>query len=317
MANHPATRPRATAIENVGWFVYIHDKAREITMPDTIDFDLLLAELPVRVLTSRLMHAKESWSGMTIRSGFWRLYCNARSGGSVVVDNCVYPLRPGRIHIVPAWLQFTTALKQPVEHNYLHFDLVGLPAPLVQELFPRPVTVELSDVGQPLVRAWLADLHAPVQQNLAAAFRAKALTHWALAQVMEQLPQQAQQRISRYYAGDDDLLPALEYIDRHLDALLTNDVLADRCAMSVDHFIRRFRQHTGQTPAQYVIDARIKHAAQLLIFTSQSIEAVATATGFRDRYYFSRVFAQRIGMAPATYRRTEAVRTIDQVQREA
>jgi len=74
------------------------------------------------------------------------------------------------------------------------------------------------------------------------------------------------------------------------------------CHSSVDHFIRVFKQWTGQTPAQYILDTRVKAAAHELLFTDGSIDSIAEETGFRDRFYFSRVFKRRMGLAPAEYR---------------
>lgn len=269
-------------------------------------YDRLLSDFNVRLLTSRLMRAGANWNGVSIRSGFWRLYVNSRSGGGVRVRGRAYPLAPGHVHLVPAWCGFKTWLTREVNHFYLHFDLVGLPAPLVTELFREPVSFALGAGGRALVADWTEDL-LRARRTLPAANRARALLHWTLAHLVEGLSEDDRARVSRHYAGTAAVLPAIEYIERHLAEPLGNAGLARICHMSVDHFIRVFRRFAGQTPAQYVIDTRIKRAAQDLYFTQDSIEAVAERTGFRDRYYFTRVFARRMGQAPAAYRRAQRI----------
>lgn len=270
-------------------------------------YDKLLVEFNLRVFTSQLLRATPRWSGIQIRSSFWRLYVNNRSGGSVTAGGRTHRLRPGRIHLVPAWVSFRTGLDRNLKHFYQHFDPVGLPAPLVQELFPAPLELNADAAGLALLEAWKADLDPAPRRDLAAACRAKALLHWTLGRLAASLPPEALERLSRYYAGNAAVLPALEYIEQHLNEALDNPRLAELCHLGVDHFVRQFRRCTGQTPAQYVIDARVKRAAQELFFTRDSIEAIAARAGFRDRFYFSRVFARRMGQGPAGYRRSNPV----------
>jgi len=101
--------------------------------------------------------------------------------------------------------------------------------------------------------------------------------------------------------------PAIEHIESHLHEELGNERLAELCSVSPDHFIRLFRQSVGQTPTQYTLERRVGRAAQQLIFTDESIERIAEETGFRDRFYFSRVFAKRMGLPPARYRAGQRV----------
>jgi len=77
--------------------------------------------------------------------------------------------------------------------------------------------------------------------------------------------------------------------------------------MSEDHFIRRFRECVGQSPAQYIQEQRVARAAQRLVFTTESIDAIAAATGFANRFYFSRVFTRHMGTSPAAYRNAPRV----------
>ena len=48
----------------------------------------------------------------------------------------------------------------------------------------------------------------------------------------------------------------------------------------------------------------------MLVSTVLSIDEIADRCGFANRYYFSRVFAQRMGRPPARYR-SEGVRVHD------
>lgn len=80
--------------------------------------------------------------------------------------------------------------------------------------------------------------------------------------------------------------------------------LARRGGYSVDHFSRIFLKVTGQRPQDYVINARIERARQLLAESDLTIGGVAENVGFQDIFYFSRQFRQRTGQTPSEFRRS-------------
>ena len=93
-----------------------------------------------------------------------------------------------------------------------------------------------------------------------------------------------------------------QYIDERLEEPLSNARLAEIALSSESRFIRRFREATGRTPARYVQERRLERASELLVSTDYSIDRIAEASGFANRYYFTRVFTQRMGLPPGRYR---------------
>jgi AraC family transcriptional regulator, arabinose operon regulatory protein len=80
--------------------------------------------------------------------------------------------------------------------------------------------------------------------------------------------------------------------------------LAAYMYMTPDHFIRVFKQVTGLTPGEYMIQSRIEAAKNLLRFSSHSVARIADMLGYRDVYFFSKQFRQRSGLSPSGYRRS-------------
>jgi AraC family transcriptional regulator len=56
--------------------------------------------------------------------------------------------------------------------------------------------------------------------------------------------------------------------------------MAQIAGLSPSHFIRAFRETTGQPPHQYLLTARIAHARQLITSTNLPVDAIAKAAGF-------------------------------------
>jgi len=89
-----------------------------------------------------------------------------------------------------------------------------------------------------------------------------------------------------------------------LDGTLTVAGLAQACGLSPRHFLRAFRESLGTTPRQYVMDARLDHARQLLAAGDWDVASVALACGFSHAQHFSTRFRQQTGQTPTEYRRT-------------
>lgn len=75
--------------------------------------------------------------------------------------------------------------------------------------------------------------------------------------------------------------------------------MAGRAALSRAQFTRRFVKQFGMSPAQYLIQARIDRAHQLLTESGMTVTATAAALGYTDVPYFSRQYKQRTGRSPS------------------
>lgn len=96
---------------------------------------------------------------------------------------------------------------------------------------------------------------------------------------------------------------ALLYIEEHLDQELSIRQLAGRLFLHPDYFARIFKEVTGGTPRQYILQCRNQKAIGLLLSTSLSISEIAAQTGFDNQFYFSRVFKKINGVTPSEFRK--------------
>jgi AraC-like DNA-binding protein len=78
--------------------------------------------------------------------------------------------------------------------------------------------------------------------------------------------------------------------------------LVQTANMSKGNLIRVFRNATGQTPIEYLIDIRIQHATDLLCKTNLPVAEIAYQVGFSDSNYFSRHFSDKLKTTPSKYR---------------
>ena len=77
---------------------------------------------------------------------------------------------------------------------------------------------------------------------------------------------------------------------------------AAACSLSSSHFCLLFRETMGLSFGKLALRARLAYAAQLLLSTDSSMEAIAERFGFVDVSHFYRAFTKHYGSTPARYR---------------
>ena len=96
----------------------------------------------------------------------------------------------------------------------------------------------------------------------------------------------------------EKLVRAVEYIQDQLDTDLTVSGIAQAVYMSPYHFTRLFKESTGQSPYQYVVEARARKAKELLITGKVTISEAAHQVGFVDQSHLTRHFKRVFGLPP-------------------
>lgn len=90
--------------------------------------------------------------------------------------------------------------------------------------------------------------------------------------------------------------------ERLTEPLAVGD-LARAAACSASTLERRMRRVFGLSPQQFVLRARIDHAAALLTTTDVPLADVAARSGFYDQAAFTRTFGRVTGETPTQFRR--------------
>lgn len=254
----------------------------------------------VQVLVSQRLRIGSEWT-FDLCSPFWRIYVNDRAGASLHHAGRRLPLGGGVPWIIPAWMRFQTSSQRPVVQDFIHFQVSGLVSRSLERTLKSPLGIP----GDPSLAAVVARWREGIGTNDFSSFSwAAAAAHAALAAALEGWPVTEQQAEWRSLSEHAEIQPALDIIAARPGSPPSNRELARRCGISEDHFIRKFRRATGSTPAGYGREHRISLAAEWLIGTRRTLDDIAEAAGFSDRFHFSRAFAARLGCPPARYRRS-------------
>jgi AraC-like DNA-binding protein len=96
----------------------------------------------------------------------------------------------------------------------------------------------------------------------------------------------------------------IDYMKQHIDKPLRLSTLAALANLSSSYFNVLFRQETGYSCMDYLMQLRVHQACQWLDTTDWPIKMIAARLGFEDPLYFSRLFRSIHNGSPKEYRRT-------------
>ncbi len=99
------------------------------------------------------------------------------------------------------------------------------------------------------------------------------------------------------------------------DPDLSVETLAAELRCSPGHLSKLFHRETGERLIEYLTRIRLANAVDAIRHTPLSVKEVATACGFNDPNYFTRVFRKATGRSPVQYR-AELHHTTSQLERE-
>ena len=125
---------------------------------------------------------------------------------------------------------------------------------------------------------------------------------WMLEDLLLQLQEQPGVRIS--------INPYCEHALQNLKSRIARQPLlewnfeeeARKLSISYSHFRRLFREIAGCAPNQFLIETRLGYAEKLIENEDFPIAEIAHMCGFRDEFYFSRMFRKHRLITPSALR---------------
>lgn len=89
------------------------------------------------------------------------------------------------------------------------------------------------------------------------------------------------------------------YLENHYKEEITLEKLAQDQFLSPTYLSKIFKEATGVSPINYLIEIRLKRAKDMLKNDNLTIKEVASAVGYQDAYHFSKSFKKLYGVSPS------------------
>jgi len=106
--------------------------------------------------------------------------------------------------------------------------------------------------------------------------------------------------------GTSPVEQAIRYVREHFANEMTLGAVADLVHLNPSYFSTLFKQKTGTSFIEFLLDTRIEAAKKLLLESDRKIQEIADSTGFSNIRHFNRVFKMETGLTPKEYRRAFA-----------
>ncbi|MCQ2524325.1 MAG: response regulator [Lachnospiraceae bacterium] len=93
----------------------------------------------------------------------------------------------------------------------------------------------------------------------------------------------------------------IEYVRNNYSEKITLDQLSRQFGLSAGYICNLFAKSYNTTLTCFVTKVRMEHAVELMKDKSFSLKAVAAECGYKDYFYFNKVFKGYYGVAPSQY----------------
>jgi len=101
---------------------------------------------------------------------------------------------------------------------------------------------------------------------------------------------------------------AIDYMKKHYGDELSLEYIADRFFLNQSYFSRLFKQYTGATFTDYLIQLRMEKAKELILIGKYRVYEISTIVGYKSEKYFFSIFKRYTGSSPAEYYRGRAIK---------
>lgn len=93
-----------------------------------------------------------------------------------------------------------------------------------------------------------------------------------------------------------------DYVNKHFREKIYLEDIAESMGISSSYLSRLFRRETGIRFQDYVTKVRVERAANLLIYSDESLSRIAEYVNFPSQSYFGKIFKEQKHMTPRQYR---------------
>lgn len=281
-----------------------------------MDYNSLIRKASYRLSSVGYTRLGIEWRYENIISAFSRLYLISEGEAVVYIGGEKVRLEKDYLYLIPSFTNCSYICDEYMEQYYATFtidlengmnlyQLFNTKYCVKAETFHYNLFQKLCDdnkglelrVGDPRKYQKNLEIESKEQTNLNSLLSSSGSLSLLLSEFVESPKINFQQR------GQVEITESIKYIHAHISEYITLNFLAERACLSPDHYTRKFKKLTGQTPIEYLNRQRVEKAQLILNTSTKSMSEIALHCGFSDSSYFGKVFKKYLHQSPMEYRR--------------
>lgn len=260
-----------------------------------------LSNLQVELYMVNYNRCDSDWRDLDYTPDYSKFYWISEGEGWLKIEDQEYYPVPGQLFLMPEGVtqSYSVISDQPFLKYWCHFSAKVGGINLFQIMkFPHFCTIERPElVNEIFNHILLYSKSGEVYAHMMAKSKLMELiSHYLMNLDLEQITYLNIPVMEKMSA-------ILAYIDAHIEENITVQDLARIAYMHPNYFIRFFKQQVGIPPIHYITGKKVDKAKELLSCTPNTITMIAEYLGFRDLYYFSRLFKKHTGLTPTEFRK--------------
>lgn len=227
-------------------------------------------------------------------------------GGSVVLQDRIYPIKKGGLCFINARTQHYTIPDNPEKYDRSKIHMTAQRVSDMLKLFPEDKKLhslfEKSSVVYAEVPLEYMDdvesIYADAEKRVSGELDSAAFASCFLRLLLY---------LRDYYTEyveypNDDLTKVIDFINRSYSQNITLDDICRETYISKFYLCRKFKSALGVTIMEYLLETRIAAAINMLASGEYSISEISEECGFSSHSYFCQVFKKTVGVTPIAYR---------------
>lgn len=238
----------------------------------------------------------EKWGASIVSPMYARLYYIIGGDPYIINNGEKKPLEAGKCYLLPTGYSFRHACESSMEQLYFHINLNDSSGTdLLRSCNTiMEYTPDAKQISQMLEYVYSEDLRDVL-----------ALRHEVYTSLLALFDKYQVKFTSPHYSRA--VLLAIEYIKSHLSLQLGISELAANSFVSESTLAKKFKNEVGMTIGNYIDDAIMFEAEQLLLKSDLSVLQISERFGFCDQFYFSRRFKLKYRETPQKYRKLRLI----------
>ncbi|KJF43544.1 AraC family transcriptional regulator [Draconibacterium sediminis] len=226
------------------------------------------------------------------------IYCtNGR--GTILIDNKEYNLEPNSFFIIPSNRAHTywASKVSPWSIYWLHFE--GERSSYFEDYFEK--IIKISQSNQSRIDYRINQFNECLSA-LELGFSRDSINYanLKLNSLLASFFYIETYRAVKGLRGTNPVDQAIIFMQQNICEIIKISDISNHVNLSESHLTKIFRNKTGTSPMDYFINLKMQEAIRLLMSQTLKIKDVAYKLGYKDPYYFTRIFTKHIGTSPGS-----------------